>query len=80
MLNDMNRYRTFVQAAKCVLLCFIATSLFAPIMAVAQEAGGAPQPNLSRAPSPLVGFGLMFLMVVVVIGISFIPSKRGHLD
>lgn len=39
-----------------------------------------PQPQLNRTASPLMGFGLMFLLAVVVVAISLMPSKRSHLD
>ncbi|TVQ52606.1 MAG: hypothetical protein EA377_09800 [Phycisphaerales bacterium] len=41
---------------------------------------GAPSPQLRRAPSPLIGYGLMALMFAAVITVSLIPSKRGHQD
>lgn len=42
--------------------------------------GGAPSPELRRAPSPLIGYGIMALMFAAVIMVSLIPSKRGHQD
>jgi hypothetical protein len=55
-------------------------AILAPLALCTTVLAGAPQPSLTRAPSPLIGFGLMFLMVVVVVVISFIPSKRSHQD
>jgi hypothetical protein len=45
---------------------------------VAQTA--PPEPALRRAPSPLVGYFIMFVLLVAIIAISIMPSKRSHQD
>lgn len=47
-------------------------------VALAQEA--PPQPGLTRTAAPWVGFMLMFVLVVLVLGVSLMPAKRGHQD
>ncbi len=47
---------------------------------VASLLAQAPDPPVQDGASPLPGFGIMALMAVVVIGISLMPSKRGHQD
>jgi hypothetical protein len=43
--------------------------------------GAAPQPRMTLSPpSTLIGFGVMAVLLIVVVAISFIPSKRGHQD
>lgn len=63
-----------------VMSMIFAFAALATLMPSLAFAGAAPQPSLRNSPSPLLGFGLMFLMVVVVVAISFMPSKRSHLD
>lgn len=48
--------------------------------AAAQTALTPPAPDLNREQSPLLGYGLMFVLTAVVVGISLLPSKRGHQD
>jgi hypothetical protein len=60
-------------------LTVAALALLAPAVAWAQD-NVPPPPTLSRTPKPWLGFAVMFLLVAVVIGISLMPSKRGHLD
>jgi hypothetical protein len=48
--------------------------------ALAQDANAPPSPSLNRAASPLLGFGIMFLLTGAVVAISLMPSKRSHQD
>jgi FtsH-binding integral membrane protein len=41
---------------------------------------GVPQPQLRRGPAPWVGFVVMFALLVLVMAVSLMPSKRGHQD
>ena len=50
-----------------------------PAIAWAQE-NAPPQPSLSRSAQPWVGFAIMILLLALVLGISLMPSKRGHQD
>ncbi len=39
-----------------------------------------PSPSLSRTPAVWVGFAFMFILLALVLGVSLMPSKRGHQD
>lgn len=52
--------------------------LAAPVALV--HASAPPQPALNRSPAPWIGYLLLFVLLAVVVGISLIPSKRGHQD
>ncbi len=39
-----------------------------------------PQPNLSKSAPAWLGFGVMLILLAVVLGVSLMPSKRGHQD
>ena len=56
-----------------------ALALLAPAVAWAQD-NVPPPPTLSRTPKPWLGFAVMFLLVALVLGVSLMPSKRGHQD
>ncbi|MHC4079807.1 MAG: hypothetical protein ACYS15_06250 [Planctomycetota bacterium] len=56
-----------------------ALALLAPAVAWAQD-NVPPPPTLSRTPKPWLGFLVMFLLLVLVLGVSLMPSKRGHQD
>jgi hypothetical protein len=53
--------------------------LLAPAVAWAQD-NVPPSPTLSRPSKPWVGFVVMFLLTALVLGVSLMPSKRGHRD
>lgn len=55
-------------------------SLFLSSINVVSMFAQAPDPPVQDGASPLPGFAIMALMAVVVIGISLMPSKRGHQD
>lgn len=63
---------------RCLAALAIVPSLMTHVPVWAQAA--APQPQLQRSTTPLIGFGLIFLMLVIVVSISLIPSKRSHQD
>lgn len=46
----------------------------------AAQTGGPPQPNLTQSPHPAWGYGVMFILLLAVIGVSIMPSRRGHRD
>jgi hypothetical protein len=56
----------------------IAATLLASVAALAQTP--APQPNLRNAPPVWVGYLIMAVLLVIVLGISLFPSKRSHQD
>ena len=61
-----------------ILLTALATIALTAVVALAQDA--APQPPLSEGRPPWQGYILGFLMAVLVIFASLLPSKRGHQD
>ena len=50
----------------------------APTVAWAQDV--APQPDLRQSPQVWVGYFFMVLLAAAVMGVSLLPSKRGHQD
>ena len=56
-----------------------AVTLLAPTVVWAQDNVPAA-PTLSRVPKSWIGFAVIFLLVALVMGVSLIPSKRGHQD
>ncbi len=57
----------------------MALALLAPAVTWAQD-NVPPSPTLSRTPKPWVGFVVIFLLLALVLGVSLMPSKRGHQD
>ena len=47
---------------------------------VAQAAAAPPPPGLRRSSPVWLGYAVMFLLALVVLAISLMPSKRGHQD
>ena len=59
-------------------LLLAATAVLAPVTTLANA---PPQPSpLQSAPQPWVGFFFMGLLLALVLGVSLMPSKRGHQD
>lgn len=50
----------------------------APVIVWADTA--APNPSLKKAPAAWVGMLVMFILLILVLGVSLLPSKRGHQD
>ena len=73
----MSRLRTLSFGVSRATLA--AVTLLAPAVALAQE-NVPPSPTLARVPKPWIGYVVIFLLVVLVLGVSLIPSKRGHQD
>lgn len=46
----------------------------------AQDNSPPPQPSLSKAPPVWLGLLVIFFMLVAVISVSLMPSRRTHLD
>jgi hypothetical protein len=56
----------------------MAATLMPAAAALAQTP--APPPNLRNAPPVWAGYLLMAVLMVIVVGISLLPSKRSHQD
>lgn len=71
-LAEMINRKTLIGLAWMVAVALTTVTLHA------QEA--PPQPQLNTVPSPLAGYGLMFVLAILVVAISLYPSKRSHTD
>jgi hypothetical protein len=67
--------RLFERAATALIAGLV---LCWPAIALAQTA--APPPNLRTVPAPWIGLLVMGLLLVMVVSISLMPSKRTHQD
>ena len=56
---------------------FVGLALALPAEVWAQA---APAPQLRNSPRPWIGMMIMMVLAAAVIGVSMIPSKRGHQD
>jgi hypothetical protein len=63
--------------SSAVRVIVIAAGVTAPAVAWANV---PPSPSLSRTPAAWVGFAFMFVLLALVLGVSLLPSKRGHQD
>lgn len=58
-----------------------ATLLALPTIALAQQVTAAPpEPRVTRTYPVFVGYIFMFLFIVIIVGVSLMPSKRAHQD
>jgi len=67
--------------SRSVPMAFVAALavLATPIAALAQD-DSPPQPVLRQAPPQWIGYAIMFVMVVIVLFLSLMSSKRSHQD
>jgi hypothetical protein len=61
-----------------VILLAVLAALVAVPAAFAQQA--PPVPKVNSTAAPWIGYAVMFLMLLLVLGISLLPSKRSHQD
>lgn len=54
--------------------------LFAAAEAFAQQGTGPPRPQRPDEPPTFIYYGAFAVLTLLTIGVSIIPSKRGHLD
>ena len=57
----------------------MALATLAPAVALAQSTA-PPQPALRRAPAVWVGYFVIAVLIILVLVVSLMPSKRGHQD
>ena len=74
MLSGMNRLRFRGLTGRLCLLAAACPLLLMQAVAWAQESPAAPQPNLQKSPP------VIFLLLVAVVTVSLMPSRRGHQD
>ncbi|MDA1007647.1 MAG: hypothetical protein O2800_01395 [Planctomycetota bacterium] len=56
-------------------------TVFLLALALASSAnadGPVPEPPVSEGTNPIPGFAIIAVLAVIVIGVSLMPSKRGH--
>jgi len=61
----------------CLWLFALATPFVWPALALAQS---APQPTARKVPPVWLGYLVIFVLLVVVLAVSMMPSKRSHQD
>jgi hypothetical protein len=62
-------------------LTVAAAPFAATAVALAQAQGKGPRnPKLDTVASPVVGYGIVVILAVIVLSISLYPSKRAHTD
>ncbi len=54
-------------------------AVVAPAVALAQDSA-PPQPMLTHSAPVWIGFFFMVILLTIVLGVSLMPSKRGHQD
>ncbi len=58
-----------------------ATVLLAPTATLyAQELSKPPEPSHNPKTSPVLGYGIAFLLFSIIVALSLWPSKRSHTD
>ncbi|RLS63968.1 MAG: hypothetical protein DWH96_04935 [Planctomycetota bacterium] len=58
-----------------------ATAVLAPTTVLfAQELSKPPEPGHSPKTSPVLGYGIAFLLFAMIVVLSLWPSKRSHTD
>jgi hypothetical protein len=86
ILNSMRRMLKAAKAGTNVFgrITLFVTGLFVTGMIAVWPtivlAAGAPTPSLKKSPGAWLGILVMFLLLVAVLGVSLLPSKRSHQD
>lgn len=68
------------QVRRAPVLGAVFAGLVPAAATLAQAAQPAPAPSLSKLPPVWLGLLVIFLLLVIVIMVSLMPSKRGHQD
>lgn len=58
----------------------LAIGVTAAVTTVAFAQTAAPQPTLKRVPAPWIGYLIIAVLLIMVLGVSLMPSKRSHQD
>jgi FtsH-binding integral membrane protein len=67
-------------AALTAMLVPLALASTAALAAPGAGSAAPPAPTLRNAAHPAIGFIVIFLLLVAVIAVSLMPSKRSHQD
>lgn len=77
----MSRLRSTGLTRRLSLLTAALTLAFMHTAAWAQQSSAAaPQPSLQKSPPVWLGLLVIFLLLVAVVMVSLMPSRRGHQD
>lgn len=76
MRNARSCLRTVSRASSGVA----ATCLLALPAVVCAQVTAPPAPSLNRSPPAWIGYLLIMVLLGMVVGVSLLPSKRGHQD
>ena len=57
-----------------------AAAVVLPAAATMAQDSAPPSPSLSRSAAPWGGYVVMIILLGLVMGVSLMPSKRGHQD
>lgn len=76
----MSRLRFTGLTRRLSLLTAALTLTFMHTAAWAQQSVAAPQPSLQKSPPVWLGLLVIFLLLVAVVMVSLMPSRRGHQD
>jgi hypothetical protein len=71
------RFNRVVARLFAAMFCL---GLFAAAEAFAQRGIGPPRPEKPDEPPVYLYYGVLLVLGLLTIGVSLIPSKRGHLD
>ncbi|MGP1310300.1 MAG: hypothetical protein ACTS27_08900 [Phycisphaerales bacterium] len=71
---------TFVAPLRRLGVAAFSLGVFAAAQAFAQSATGPPRPTQPDDPPTFIYYGVFAVLALLTIGVSLIPSKRGHLD
>ncbi len=66
--------------ARRLFAAMFCLGLFAAAEAFAQSGTGPPRPQKADEPPTFIYYGTFAVLALLTIGVSLIPSKRGHLD
>jgi hypothetical protein len=77
MLARITSLNVRAGSAVCTLM-FIVPVLIAPTLAMAQTTPDSPA--LNRTPPVWWGYAILFFLLVAVLLVSLMPSKRSHQD
>lgn len=81
MLDPMNDRVSQFQRLMCRIALFVLATLIVPATTMAQYIATAPPaPTIRKSPAAWIGYGLLFVLLVAVMVVSLMPSKRGHQD
>lgn len=77
MRKVMNSLKGFAGSGVCVMM-WLAMALIGSDSALAQATPDSP--TIRQSPPVWWGYAILFLLLVVVLAVSLMPSKRGHQD